>query len=150
MRRYEVGGLVVTNGGDNLVGLVTQRDIILAPDEDTSIGSVMTPPDQIISANADISPHEARELLHHHRLEKLPVVGSDGKLVGLITAQDIVNYSRHPDATKDSKGRLCVGAAIGVKATDLERAEALLAAGADLLVLDIAHGHERGSFHGGG
>ena len=141
MRRYEVGGLVVTNGDHNLVGMVTQRDVILAPDDNTSIKLVMTPLDRLVSAQADISPHDARQLLHDHRLEKLPVLDGEGKLLGLITAQDIVNYSRHPDATKDNKGRLCVGAAIGVKATDLDRAAALLAVGADLLVLDIAHGH---------
>jgi IMP dehydrogenase len=80
-------------------------------------------------------------LLHQHRLEKLPIIDSDGHLVGLITAQDIVKYSRHPNATKDHKGRLRVGAAIGVRPNDMARAEALLQAGADVLVLDIAHGH---------
>jgi IMP dehydrogenase len=141
MHRYEVGGLVVTNGTNELVGLVTHRDIILAPDETALVSTVMTPPDEIISAGPDISPQQARELLHKHRLEKLPVIDHKGHLVGLITAQDIVKYSRHPDATKDSKGRLQVGAAIGVKSSDLARAEALLEAGSDLIVLDIAHGH---------
>jgi IMP dehydrogenase len=101
----------------------------------------MTPPDQIISVTPDTTPQKARELLHEHRLEKLPVVDQAGHLVGLITAQDIVKYQRHPNATKDDKGRLRVGAAIGVKSNDLDRAGALLEAGADLLVLDIAHGH---------
>ena len=141
MNRYEVGGLVVTNGVNELVGLVTQRDILLAPDETALVSTVMTPPDEIISAGPEVSPEQARELLHEHRLEKLPVIDQAGHLVGLITAQDIVKYSRHPNATKDNKGRLQVGAAIGVKRTDLARAEALLEAGADLLVLDIAHGH---------
>ncbi|RMF04340.1 MAG: IMP dehydrogenase [Chloroflexi bacterium] len=141
MQQHDVGGLVVTNGQDELVGLVTQRDIVLAPDDTAPVASVMTPPDEIVSAPAGVSPDEARHLLHQHRLEKLPVLDDSGKLVGLVTAQDIVKFNRHPNATKDSKGRLRVGAAIGVKPTDMERAEALLAAGADLLVLDIAHGH---------
>jgi IMP dehydrogenase len=141
MNRREVGGLVVTNGESELVGLITQRDIVLAPDDDAPVSSVMTPPDQIVKADVRISPQEARHLLHKHRLEKLPVLDRQGQLVGLITAQDIVKFHKHPNATKDHKGRLGVGAAIGVKANDVERAGALLDAGADLLVLDIAHGH---------
>ncbi len=141
MNRFEVGGLVVTNGGDELIGLVTQRDILLAPDNQAIVASVMTRPDQIISASPDTTPQQARALLHEHRLEKLPVLDDRGRLVGLITAQDIVKQDHYPDATKDGKGRLRVGAAIGVKPNDIKRAEALLAAGADALVLDIAHGH---------
>jgi IMP dehydrogenase len=147
MKRFEVGGLVVTNGSDGLVGLITQRDILLAPDDTAPVSSVMTKPDQIISATPTTSPEAARALLHQHRLEKLPVIDEDGRLVGLITAQDIVKQGRYPGATKDSKGRLRVGAAIGVKPNELERAEALLAAGADLLVLDIAHGHADHCIH---
>jgi IMP dehydrogenase len=141
MARLEVGGLVVTNGGEELIGLVTQRDVLLAPDTGAPVSSVMTRPDRIISASPETSPQEAQVLLHQHRLEKLPVIDRQGRLVGLITAQDIVKQGRYPGATKDGKGRLRVGAAIGVKPNDLERAGALLAAGADLLVLDIAHGH---------
>lgn len=140
MQQYDVGGLVVTNGSDELIGLITQRDILLAPDDNAPVSSVMTAPDQIISVSSRVSPDEARSLLHKHRLEKLPVI-DDGRLVGLITAQDIVKHERFPAATKDSKGRLRVGAAIGVKPEDMRRAEALLKVGADLLVLDIAHGH---------
>jgi IMP dehydrogenase len=141
MKRFEVGGLVVTNGGDELVGLITQRDILLAPDDKALVASVMTKPDEIITAAPETTPEQARALLHQHRLEKLPVVDGRGRLVGLITAQDIVKQGRYPNATKDGKGRLRVGAAIGVKPNDIERAGALLEAGADLLVLDIAHGH---------
>jgi IMP dehydrogenase len=141
MQRREVGGLVVTNGQDELVGLITQRDVVLAPDDTASVGSVMTRPDQIVSAPLNVTPDEARRLLHEHRLEKLPVLDDHGKLIGLVTAQDIVKYNRNPNAVKDSKGRLRVGAAIGVKDDDVARAEALLAAEADVLVLDIAHGH---------
>jgi IMP dehydrogenase len=141
MEHYDVGGLVVTNGGDELIGLITARDILLAPDDSAPVNSVMTPPDQIISVTPDTSFEKARVLLHRHRLEKLPVVDENDRLVGLITAQDVVKQQRHPNATKDTKGRLRVGAAIGVRPADMKRAEALLAAGADLLVVDIAHGH---------
>ena len=141
MDQYDVGGLVVSNGGDELVGLITRRDILLAPDADAAVGSVMTPPGEIVSAPPDVTHNEARALLHQHRLEKLPVIDQAGRLVGLITAQDIVKHERYPDASKDDKGRLLVGAAIGVKDNDIERAEALLQAGVDVLVLDIAHGH---------
>ncbi len=141
MEQYDVGGLVVNNGGDELIGLITQRDIRLAPDANAPVSSVMTPPGEIISVGPDIRMEEARQLLHEHRLEKLPVLDDNGKLVGLITAQDIIKHNRFPNATTDPKGRLRVGAAIGVRPQDLERAAALLAAGADVLVLDIAHGH---------
>ncbi|MCB0162820.1 MAG: IMP dehydrogenase [Anaerolineae bacterium] len=141
MKRRDVGGLVVTDPQNELIGLITQRDILLAPDESMLVSTVMTRPDHIISATPDISLPEARTVLHENRLEKLPLINKDGQLVGLITAQDIVKYDQHPDATKDNKGRLRVGAAIGVKSQDIDRAEALLEAGADLLVLDIAHGH---------
>ncbi len=141
MKQYEIGGLIVTNGSHELVGIVTQRDILLAPDPTAPVSSVMTPPEQIVSVTSETSPEEARLLLHKHRLEKLPVIDSTGQIVGLITAQDVVKHERHPRATKDAKGRLRVGAAVGIQPKDMERAEAVLAAGADLLVLDIAHGH---------
>lgn len=141
MKLHEVGGLVVTNGGEELIGLITQRDVLFAPDDTAPVRSVMTTPDHIVTASPDTTSDEARILLHKHRLEKLPVVDKHGLLIGLITAQDIIKRDRYPGATKDSKGRLQVGAAIGVRSQDMERAEALLAAGADVLVLDIAHGH---------
>jgi len=141
MQRHDVGGLVVTNPSKKLVGLVTQRDLLLAPDAKASVTTVMTQPDRIISATPDTTPEEAQKLLHEHRLEKLPVIDKAGNLVGLITAQDLVKRQQYPQSTKDSKGRLCVGAAIGVKPEDIKRSELLLAAGADVLVLDIAHGH---------
>ena len=110
-------------------------------DDHAAVGSVMTPPDQIISVKPDVSPEEARVLLHENRLEKLPIIDDAGHLVGLITAQDLVKHQQNPEATQDGRGRLRVGAAIGVQAKDRDRAAALLAAGTDVLVLDIAHGH---------
>jgi IMP dehydrogenase len=141
MDLHDVGGMVVTNGSEMLIGLVSRRDILLVDDDQAPVSSVMTPPEQIISATPHTTSEEARALLHQHRLEKLPVIDDEGRLVGLITARDIVKHHLYPAATKDSKGRLRVGAAIGVKPNDLQRAEALLEAGADVLVVDIAHGH---------
>jgi IMP dehydrogenase len=141
MAQHEVGGLVVTNAEGRLIGLLTQRDVLLAPDKDVKVREVMTRPDQIVSVGPHVSLEEARAVLYEHRLEKLPVVDEDGNLVGLITAQDVIKPQRFPHATKDGKGRLRVGAAVGVTRGELERANALLAAGTDVLVLDIAHGH---------
>lgn len=141
MQEHDIGGLAVTNADGKLIGLVTQRDLLLAPDDRAAVSTVMTPDDQMISGTLATSPDEARAILHKHRLEKLPILDAAGNLVGLITAQDVIKRQQHPEATKDSKGRLRVGAAIGVKPEDLKRTEALLAAGADVLVLDIAHGH---------
>ena len=141
MEQHDIGGLVVTNGGDKLVGLVTQRDILLALDAQAAVSSVMTLPDKIVSATPETTLDEARAILHQHRLEKLPILAADGTLRGLITAQDVIKRQRYPQAAKDERGRLRVGAAIGVGSNELKRAEAVLAAGADVLVLDIAHGH---------
>jgi IMP dehydrogenase len=101
----------------------------------------MTSVEKIIYARPGISPEKAKAMLHEHRLEKLPVVGDDGALIGLITAQDVLKREHHPHATKDSRERLRVGAAVGVGESELERAKALSSSGADVLVLDIAHGH---------
>src|SRR5690606_26197808 len=106
-----------------------------------AVSTVMTRPNDLVTVSPHITVEEAHVILHEKRLEKLPVVDERGNLVGLITAQDIVKQQKFPSATKDERGRLRVGAAIGVKPEDVERAGALLDAGADVLVLDIAHGH---------
>ncbi len=142
MDQRGVGGLVVMDGGTTLLGLITRRDVMLAPsDVHQTVADVMTPPDQIVSVGPDVTADEARHILYTHRVEKLPVIDAEGNLVGLITAQDLMKPERFPDATIDEKGRLRVGAAIGVAPGEVDRAGALLEAGADLLVLDIAHGH---------
>lgn len=141
MASTQIGGLVVTDGSGRLLGMLTARDLLLAPDIQTRVDSVMTPRGRLITAPQNEPLDAARLKLHEHRLEKLPLVDGQDRVVGLITAQDIVNLQQHPQATKDAKGRLRVGAALGVRSEDLERASACLEAGADVLVVDVAHGH---------
>lgn len=141
MDQHDVGGLIVVDDNMRLVGLITRRDILLAPDNIQTVMQAMTPADHIVSVGPSVTSAEARALLYEHRLEKLPVVDRDGAVVGLITSRDVVRVERRSPASVDERGRLLVGAAIGVGAREVKRAEALLEAGADVLVLDIAHGH---------
>lgn len=141
MAEADVGGLVVVDESGRLLGLLTARDMLLAPEGDSQVGDLMTPRSRLIVAPAGEPQDAARLALHAHRIEKLPLVDSEDRVVGLITAQDLVKLQEHPHATKDSKGRLRVGIAIGVRSTDVERAAACVEAGADVLVLDVAHGH---------
>ena len=141
MKKEKVGGLVVKDSNNKFVGILTSRDLLLAPSEQKNIRDVMTKSNKLIVASPGITPEEARKILYKHRVEKLPVIDKDGNLVGLITAQDVVKPELHPNATLDDKGRLRVGAAIGVTAGEIERAKAVVDAGVDVLVLDIAHGH---------
>lgn len=141
MHTGEIGGLLVVNAAGQLLGLVTTRDVLFAPDPLAAIGTVMTPRDRLITAPAGIDLEAAQRLLHAHRVEKLPLLAADGRVAGLMTAQDIIKLAQHPLATKDAKGRLRVAAAVGVRADDVQRAELCVAAGADALVVDIAHGH---------
>jgi IMP dehydrogenase len=141
MRSRGVGGLMVTDSRGDLAGIVTHRDVAMALETAAPVSTVMTPLERMIYARPGISPEEAKVLLHTHRLEKLPVVDNEGKLIGLITAQDVLKREHHPQASKDGRERLRVGAAVGVGESELERATALAAAGTDVLVLDIAHGH---------
>ncbi len=141
MNRRDVGGLVITNAENKLIGMITQRDILLAYNGDTLVRDAMTPYDEIVSVGPDVTPEIARAVLYEHRLEKLPIVDAEGNLVGLVTAQDVIKAEQYPHAATDDRGHLRVGAAIGVKDEDLDRAGALLDAGCDVLVLDIAHGH---------
>jgi IMP dehydrogenase len=102
---------------------------------------VMTPRERLIVASKDETMEEARRKLYEHRIEKLPLIDTDGRLAGLITAQDIIKIQKHPNATKDGRGHLRIGAAVGVRPEDMERAASCQAAGVDVLVVDIAHGH---------
>jgi IMP dehydrogenase len=137
----DIGGLVVTDDQNKLLGLLTTRDVLLAPDSSAKVETVMTPRERLVVANVDEPLDAARITLHEHRVEKLPLVDDQDRVVGLITAQDIVKLQEHPQATKDGKGRLRVGAALGVRQEDYHRAEALVQAEVDVLVVDVAHGH---------
>ncbi len=141
MSETHIGGLLVTDGENRLLGMLTARDVLFAPGEAAFVKDVMTPRERLVVASADESLDDARLTLHVHRLEKLPLVNGADQVVGLITAQDIVKLQEHPRATKDSKGRLRVGAAVGVRPNDLDRAAACVEAEVDVLVLDVAHGH---------
>ena len=141
MAETQIGGLVVTDESGRLLGMLTARDLILAPSGPAMVSSVMTTRERVVTAPVDESLVSAKETLHGHRIEKLPLVDSNDHVLGLITAQDIIKIQEHPQATKDSKGRLRVGVAVGVRSNDLERAAACVEAEADVLVVDVAHGH---------
>lgn len=141
LAEHNIGGLLVCGQQGEVLGLVTTRDLLFEPDPNRPIVQVMTPRDRLISAELGASMEAARDKLHSHRLEKLPVFDHAGELHGLITAQDIIKIEQWPDATKDERGRLRVAAAVGVRPSDLDRAAACVHAGADALVVDIAHGH---------
>ena len=124
---------------DQLVGIFTSRDYLFETEMNKNITQVMTAKEKLITANYGIELHDAKRILHEHRIEKLPLI-ENGKVKGLITTQDIMKLEHWPNACRDSKGRLRVGAAVGVKDT-IERAKALIDAGTDVIVLDIAHCH---------
>jgi IMP dehydrogenase len=143
MSRYRISGVPITDDHGILVGILTNRDLRLETDTAQPVSALMTARD-LVTAPVGTTLDEAERILHRNKVEKLPVVDADGRLRGLITVKDISKRIEYPDATKDEQGRLRVGAAIGVGTDALERAEALAAAGADVLVLDTAHGHSRG------
>ncbi len=145
MDEHGSAGLLVVDGNEQLLGMVTARDLVFADDPDRPLASVMTPRERLVTAPPGTGMEEARAILHRHRIEKLPLVDEAGRLRGLITGRDIQSRLRHPLATKDAKGRLRVGAAVGVRGDYLERAAALVAEGVDVLVLDVAHGHTEAS-----
>ncbi|WP_428325317.1 IMP dehydrogenase [Nitrosopumilus sp.] len=134
----EISGLLIVDSNSKLVGIVTERDLLFAGSNGT-IADVMTK--DVVTAKPGVSLDEAKDILHKHRIEKLPIVDDSGVIQGLITSKDITNNTDYPNASKDKKGRPLVGAAVGVKGDFLERSESLLDAGADVLVVDIAHGH---------
>jgi IMP dehydrogenase len=140
MRQHEISGIPVTKNG-RLVGILTNRDLRFERNLDQKVEAVMTR--ELITCREGISQDEAKELLHKNRIEKLLVVDDRYQLVGLITIKDIEKTQAHPAAAKDGKGRLLVGAAVGVGPDRDERVHALLAAGADVIAVDTAHGHSR-------
>ena len=147
MTREGIGGILIVDGAHKLLGILTARDILFAEDLEQQVTSSMTPRERLITAPVGTSIEEAKRILRRHRIEKLPLLNEDGTVYGLITSKDIVKREKYPHATRDDKGRLRVGAAIGVRPGFLERAQLLLEAGADLLVIDIAHGHSDNAIH---
>jgi IMP dehydrogenase len=141
MGRHNVNSLLVVGEGDRLLGIVTSRDVLFAEDPSQPVERIMTGGEQLVTAPVGTRLEQARRILHEHRLEKLPLVDDTGHLRGLITARDVLRLTEHPNAARDSQGRLLVGAAIGAVGDYMERAEALVAAEVDVLVVDIAHGH---------
>src|SRR5438093_356203 len=140
MATYHISGVPITDESGTLVGILTNRDLRFAPDAAQPVSELMTAHD-LVTAPAGTTLAEAEAILHRHKIEKLPVVDAEGRLRGLITVKDIQKRVDYPNATKDERGRLRVGAAVGVGTDAFERAEALAEAGADVLVVDTAHGH---------
>ena len=143
MGKYKISGVPICNADGVLVGIITNRDLRFMTDFNVPIDSVMTK-ENLITVPVGTTLEQARDILRHNKVEKLPIVDENFKLRGLITIKDIEKAERYPNAAKDEKGRLLCGAAIGVTVDVVERAGALLAAGADVLVLDSAHGHSQG------
>ena len=143
MERYHVSGVPITDETGRLVGILTNRDLRFEKDVKQPVSAVMTSAN-LVTAPVGTSLADAERLLHQYRIEKLPVVDASGIIKGLITVKDIQKRIEFPQSTKDPHGRLRVGAAVGVGPDAIERAQALVAAGADVLVVDTAHGHSRG------
>ncbi len=143
MARFKISGVPIVDGAGKLVGIITNRDLQFERNLERPIREGMTR-ENLITAPVGTTLEEAERILGKHRIEKLPVVDEHGVLKGLITVKDIFKRRQFPDANKDQHGRLCVAAAVGVGRDTLERATALVAAGADALVVDSAHGHSDG------
>ncbi|HEV7132706.1 MAG TPA: IMP dehydrogenase [Gaiellaceae bacterium] len=143
MSRYKVSGVPITDADGILVGILTNRDLRFETEFEQPVSALMTSRN-LVTAPVGTTLEEAEEILHRNKIEKLPVVDADGRLCGLITVKDIQKRIEYPQATKDDRGRLRVGAAVGVGPEAVERAQALADAGVDLLVVDTAHGHSAG------
>ena len=143
MRKYKISGLPVTDENGKLLGIITNRDIRFVKDYSKKIKEVMTK-ENLKTVPVGTTLEEAKEILHKYKIEKLPVVDENGYLKGLITIKDIEKKEKYPNACKDELGRLMVGAAIGVGPEGFRRAEALIEAGVDIIVIDTAHGHSKG------
>jgi IMP dehydrogenase len=142
MREYKIGGLPVVDENKKLLGILTNRDMRFEKNTNKTAKELMTPFKKLIVAHSQVSIEEAKEILHINRIEKLPIIDKEKRLIGLITIKDIFSVEEHPNASRDSKGRLLVGGAIGISDA-LERTEKLIKADVDVLVLDSAHGHSK-------
>jgi IMP dehydrogenase len=142
MAEFHIGGIPVVDDEKKLVGIVTNRDLRFERNLDCKVGEVMTS-ENLITTHQQVDMDAASAILQEHKIEKLPVVDSEGKLIGLITYKDITKAKDKPMACKDSKGRLRVAAGVGVTFDTLDRMRALVEAGADAIVIDTAHGHSK-------
>ncbi len=142
MNKYHISGIPIVSG-EKLVGILTNRDLRFVDDHDRKLSDFMTT-EHLVTASVGTTLEDAEQILQKHKIEKLPVVDSSGKLRGLITFKDIQKKKRYPNSCKDERGRLRVGAAVGVKSDTLERVDALVKAGVDVLTVDTAHGHSKG------
>ena len=140
MEKFRVSGLIVVDEERSVLGILTRRDVVFE-DDDRLVKDVMTPRNDMIVAKPGISMEEAEEIFRKYKVEKLPIVDEDNKLKGLITSLDLVKRKMYPNASRDSKGRLLAAAAIGVREESIRRAELLVKAGVDVIVIDVAHGH---------
>ncbi|MCC3216603.1 MULTISPECIES: IMP dehydrogenase [Chryseobacterium] len=143
MSRYKISGLPVVDADNVLIGIITNRDVKYQENLDMKVEEIMTK-DNLITSDKDTNLEKAKEILLKNRVEKLPIVDKDNKLVGLITIKDIDNQLEYPNANKDQNGRLIVGAGVGVGEDTLARIEALVQAGVDIVAIDSAHGHSKG------
>ncbi len=141
MSQHGATGLLVVDAKGKLQGILTARDTLFERDPEKKVTEIMTGLKDLVTARPDVDLREAERILHKHKIEKLPLVDRAGRLRGLITSRDIRSLEQYPQASKDEKGRLMVGAAVGVRSGYLERAKALHEAGADVLVIDVAHAH---------
>ena len=142
-REHKISGFPVVKNG-KVVGIATNRDLRFETKLDQPVKAIMTPQDKLVTVREGASRQEAMRLMHEHRLERVLVIDEDFQLMGLVTVQDILKESEHPNACKDSHGKLRVGAAVGVGEGTEERVAALVEAGVDVLVVDTAHGHAQG------
>jgi len=142
-----VSGLLVTNGDNKLQGILSRRDFIFANGDDKLVADIMTPREKLITGNAHTTFDEAKKIFAEHKIEKLPLVDVEDRIIGLITSDDIKKIIEYPLANRDDNGQLIVGAAVGVHGDYIERAQELVKAGVDVLVIDIAHGHSNLMFN---
>ncbi|GBD87702.1 inosine-5'-monophosphate dehydrogenase [bacterium BMS3Abin03] len=143
MKDYSISGIPIVDDDDKLVGILTNRDLRFEPNGNLKVSKLMTK-ENLITAPIGTTLKNAESILQKYKIEKLPVVDKRGKLKGLITFKDIMKKKKHPNACKDERGRLRVGAAVGITNDTLVRIDALINSGADVIVIDTAHGHSRG------
>jgi IMP dehydrogenase len=144
MTRYGISGVPVVEDGGRLLGIITNRDLLFETDPRRIVRDVMTADEDLVTAPAGTTLEQAERLMGEHKIEKLPIVDLDHRLEGLITVRDILKRRQFPLASKDEKGRLRVAAAVGTGKETLDRADALIQAGVDVIVVDTAHGHSQG------